>query len=150
MNRLMDYLGWSWRPPATAPSHSRASFVQVAQGFLQGLNLHSLLLEPATLFHHPCGKAFYLMSDWDFIWFDLCPLRTAWLCPLRAAGGINKVTLSLLTVLEPVLRYWTDFPALDVEQSTEVTNYFSSVWLKQLLEDSLMSGIAFINLSRSH
>lgn len=138
------------RPPAAAPSRSRASFVQVTQGFLQGFNLHSLPVEPVPVFHHPCGKAFYLMSVWDFTWFDLCPLRTAWLCPLCTVGGISKAILSLLTVLEPVLRDWTDFLALDVEQSTEVTNYFSSVLLKQLLEDSLMSCIVFINLSRSY
>lgn len=51
-----------------APSHSRASFVQAAQGFLEGLNLHSLPVEAVPVFHHPCGKAFYLMSDWNFIW----------------------------------------------------------------------------------
>lgn len=39
-------------------SHSRASFVQVAQGVLQGLNLHSLPVKPVPVSHHACGKAF--------------------------------------------------------------------------------------------
>lgn len=134
--------------------------MQVSQGLLQGWRLHSFPEEPVPVSHHPRGKAFSLMSDWDFPCFDLCPLSPVLLLCLAgkslAVSSLSLPTrLSVASVRSPFT--WNlscemglSFRLLGVEQSTEVTNYFGSVWLKQLSGDSLIPCVAFRNLSSSH
>lgn len=135
--------------------------MQVAQGHLQGWRLPSLPEEPVPVSHHPRGKAFFLLSDWDFPWFGLCPILLLCIAgkslalsdlylPTRLSAPSLRSPVAFSQCWNPSGEMGLSFRLLGVEQSTEVTNYFSSVWLKQLSGDSPTSCVAFGNLSSSH
>lgn len=136
--------------------------MQVAQGHLHGRRLPSLPEKPVPVSHHPHGNAFFLLSDWEFPWFGLCPILLLCIAgkslalsdpylPTRLPAPSLRSPAAFSQCWNPSGEMGLSFRLLGVEQSTEVvTNYFSSVWLKQLSGDFPTSCVAFLNHSSSH